>query len=104
MGLSNIGDTITLEEGKIYITMSESVNGDCTFEIDDTLDYKKNSARFLACLCKGMLELACTQPQMTVDVGVKAFVKEGFLEAAEREDFADAIEVDDSIGPVKGNA
>lgn len=72
MPVSNVGKTLTLEPGRVYIILTDE-NEDVQFGVIDTLDYENEDHKFLACMARGMLEQAVRYPVETIDMGVHGF-------------------------------
>lgn len=85
MPSKNIGETITLKPGKVYMIVGEDEDGDIDFEVVDTIDYDDPDANFLPCIVRGMIESALMDPEGTIEDGMKAFQRDGVFEATTAE-------------------
>lgn len=88
MAKSDVGSTIECEQNRIYMVLSlDKESGDCHFEVLDTLDYDEPACKALACLARGMIELAVGKSDEVTTAGIKAFVEEGvFVQDDQEED------------------
>lgn len=100
MSLINTGQSLEFEPEKIYMVLSSNKEtGDAIFEIYDTLDFSKDEAKALACVARGMIEMALHNTEATVKAGMEAFVAENVFS-----DEDTVPEVDDGIGKPVGSA
>jgi hypothetical protein len=86
MPKANIGETITLEADKVYVIVSQNPDEDVDFAVLDTLDYDKEDGQFLACVVRGMLEMAVQEPEEMLAIGVDAFFQDGVFSDEEAEE------------------
>ena len=67
-------ETMKLEDGKIYMIMSKNGDENIIFEVYDRLDTSEDSA-VISTICRGMIELASTDPEKALELGAKGFAR-----------------------------
>lgn len=76
MPQNNVGDTLTVEAGRVYIILAKDDDEDIKFGIISTLDTSNEEDKFLACLARGMIERGMKYTSETVVDGIEAFERD----------------------------
>ncbi len=98
--MSNVGETIIVEEGKIYLSMYITEDG-LVFECVDGLNYGTQEAGFLASVARGLVEVGLTRLAEVIEAGTNAFIGEGVMvrkdELVTTEDGTDVVVPKDRV-------
>lgn len=103
MAKCNLGQTLELQPKTAYVIITDGEDT-VTFSAVDTFDYETDEGIPMACMARGMIEVAKNKPEEIISVGRDALIAEGLLKEADVEQIKTAEGKIIQFPKTKGNA